>query len=171
MIYLWWICSTVYKLPFKLQLWPHADRLPALFHMILTRNSGFCPTQHFLVGLSDGKWVCLLWDRSWFYMAVPITTMCPTASYGSLNKLTPPTRFQTPPADAINLLCVQAAESHPTYLLLLCSQPRGDKCSSKQNPIYSHRVSLSQTQWCCQCTRMAKRTKGFWLEFRASFGP
>lgn len=77
MHYLWWICSTVYKLLFKLQYWLHADRLPALFHMILTRNSDFCPTQHFLVGLSNGNCVCLLWDRSWFYMAVPIATMCP----------------------------------------------------------------------------------------------
>jgi len=54
-------------------------------------------------------------------MAVPIATMCPTASCGTLNKLTPPTSLQTPSADAIKLLWVQAAESHPIYLLLLCS--------------------------------------------------
>ena len=62
-------------------------------------------------------------------MAVPIATMCPTASYGTLKKLTPPTSLQTLSADAVKLLWVQAAESHPTYLLLLCSQPRRDKCS------------------------------------------
>ena len=124
--------------------------------MILTRNNNFCPTQHFLVGLCNGNWVCLLWDSSWFYMAVPTATMCPTASYDTLNKLTPTTRSQTPSAVAIKLLWVQAPESHPTYLLLPSSQLWQDKCFCKQNPIYSRRVSLSQTQWCHQCTHMAK---------------
>jgi len=117
-----------------------------------------CPTQHFLVGLCNGNWVCLLWDRSWFCTAVPTATMCPTASYGTLNKLTPSTRLQMPSVDAIKLLWIQAPETHPPYLLPSSSQPRQDKCSCKQNPIYSHRVSLSQTQWCRQRTRMAKGT-------------
>ena len=49
-------------------------------------------------------------------MAIPIATTCPTAMYGTLNRLTPPTRLQTPSADAIKLLWVQTAESHRTYL-------------------------------------------------------
>jgi len=112
---------------------------------------------------------CLLWDWSWFHMAVPIATMCPTANYGTLNRLTSPTRLKMLSADAIKLLWVQT-EENPTYLLP-CSQRRRNKCCSKQNAICSHRVSLSQTQWCRQCTRVAKGTNRFWLEFHAIFGP
>jgi len=76
-----------------------------------------------------------------FYTALPTATMCPTASYGTLNKLTPPTMSQTSSADAVKLIWVQAPEIHPTYLLSSSFQPRQDKCSCKQNPI-----SLPQTQ-------------------------
>ena len=140
-----------------------------LFHMILT-NSDFCHPQYFLVGLSNGNCLCLLWHRLILYGS----THCYHVSHCQLRhskETDSPPRLQMPSADAINLLWVQAPERHPTYLLLLCSQPRWEKCSSKQSLIYSHRDSLPQTQWCHQCTRVAKGTKGFGLDFRASFGP
>jgi len=92
-------------------------------------------------------------------MVVATVTKCPTAIYGT-QQTDSHNQVAKPPADAIKLLWVKAPESHPTYLLPLSSQPRQDKCSFKANPIYSHRVSLSQTQLCRQCTRMAKWTKG-----------
>ena len=83
----------------------------------------------------------------------------------------PPIRLQTLSADAIKLLQVQAPESHPTYLLPPSHQPIQNKCFCKQSPIYSHMVSLSQTQWCHQCTCMAKGTKRLWLGFYTTFRP
>jgi hypothetical protein len=79
-------------------------------------------------------------------MAVPTATMCLTANCGTLNTLTPPSSLQKPLAHASKLFWAQASESHPTYFLPSFSQPVEDKCSCKQNPIYNHRVSLSQTQ-------------------------
>ena len=132
--------------------------------MILTRNSNFCTTQPFLVGLYNGNWECLLWDRSWYYMVVPTAT-CPTANYGILTKLTPPTRSQIPLADAIKVLWVKAPESHPTYLLPPSSQPRQDKCFCMQNPIYSYRISLSQPSDPISVHIWLKRPRDFYLGF------